>query len=306
MNKSNFINIVEVGPRDGLQNEARFLTPSERVDLIELLAQSGLQQIEAGSFVSPKWVPQMEGTEEVIKALISKSNLRLPVLVPNIKGYINARQVGAQEIAIFGAASETFSQKNINCSIEESLDRFSEVCKLAIQDKVQIRGYISCVLGCPYEGLVDNHKVVDMATRMMKMGCTNISLGDTIGIGTPNEARSLVKICSHEIGIDKISVHFHDTYGQALANILACIEIGITTIDSAVGGLGGCPYASGSAGNVATEDVVYMLNGLGLHSGVDLEQLIKITEPLCKRLGHPPASRVANALINNNSNISWT
>ncbi len=291
------IRIVEVGPRDGLQNEAQPLSPQERVDLIQQLAAAGLKDIEAGSFVSPRWVPQMAGSDEVLTSLSGRLDLRLPVLVPNKKGYENARAAGAREIAIFGAASETFSQRNINCSIDESLGRFAEVCALAKDDGVVIRGYISCVLGCPYEGKVEIAQVASLAAKLIAMGCSEISLGDTIGVGTPDKARALAKACASETGIDNLSVHFHDTYGQALANILACIEIGVTTVDTAVGGLGGCPYASGSAGNVATEDVVYMMEGLGIDCATDLDQLVTITDSLSRRLGHPPASRVARAQL---------
>ena len=295
--RPNHIRIVEVGPRDGLQNEAQPLSPQERVDLIQQLAAAGLKDIEAGSFVSPRWVPQMAGSDEVLESLSGRIDLRLPVLVPNRKGYENARAAGAREIAIFGAASETFSQRNINCSINESLSRFTEVCTLAKDDGVVIRGYISCVLGCPYEGKVEIAQVASLAAKLIAMGCSEISLGDTIGVGTPDKARALAKACASETGIDNLSVHFHDTYGQALANILACIEIGVTTVDTAVGGLGGCPYASGSAGNVATEDVVYMMEGLGIDCATDLDQLVTITDSLSRRLGHPPASRVARAQL---------
>ncbi|MDP6399687.1 MAG: hydroxymethylglutaryl-CoA lyase [Arenicellales bacterium] len=291
------IRIVEVGPRDGLQNEAEPLSPKERVQLIEQLANAGLKDIEAGAFVSPRWVPQMAGSDEVLASLSGREDLRLPVLVPNSKGYQDARAAGAREIAVFGSASETFSQRNINCSIDESLARFAEVCRLAKDDGVLIRGYISCVLGCPYEGEVDIARVAALAAALTEMGCSEISLGDTIGVGTPDKARALVKACASESGIDNLSVHFHDTYGQALANILACIEIGVTSVDAAVGGLGGCPYASGSAGNVATEDVVYLLQGLGIGCAASLDKLVTITDSLSHRLGHPPASRVARAQL---------
>ncbi|MEK9942100.1 MAG: hydroxymethylglutaryl-CoA lyase [Gammaproteobacteria bacterium] len=291
------IDIVEVGPRDGLQNEAHHLSASERIALIEKLADAGLNQIEAGSFVSPQWVPQMNGSDVILETLRDRNDLRLPVLVPNMKGYERARGAGAREIAVFGAATETFSQKNINCSIDESLQRFEAVCMQARSDNVRVRGYISCVLGCPYEGEVDPGSVARIAQALMDMGCSDLSLGDTIGVGTADKARRLVEACAKHVGIEKIAVHFHDTYGQALANILACIELGVTTVDTAIGGLGGCPYARGSAGNVATEDVVYMLNGLGIDCGVDLDALLDITSDLCARLNHPPASRVARALL---------
>ena len=297
MTRPKRIEIVEVGPRDGLQNEVQHLSPSERITLIEQLSDAGLVQIEAGAFVSTRWVPQMAGSDEILTALNNRPDLRLPVLVPNLKGYNNARAAGAKEIAVFGAATETFSQKNINCSVAASLDRFAEVCQHAISDGIYIRGYISCVLGCPYEGKVNPAQVASMAQQLIDMGCSEVSLGDTIGIGTADNARILVEHCAELIGIDRISVHFHDTYGQALANILACIELGISTVDTAVGGLGGCPYAKGSAGNVATEDVVYLLNGLGIETGINLDKLVEITKNLSQRLNHPPASRVARARL---------
>ncbi len=297
MTRPNRIEIVEVGPRDGLQNETEHLSPAERIDLIEKLALAGLKQIEAGSFVSPRWVPQMAGSDVILESLRDRDDLRLPVLVPNMQGYENARAAGVREIAVFAAATESFSQKNINCSIDDSLQRFEAVCRQALADNVRIRGYISCVLGCPYEGEVDPANVVRISRDLLQLGCSEISLGDTIGVGTPDKARALIEACATEVGIDRISAHFHDTYGQALANILACIEMGVTTVDTAIGGLGGCPYAKGSAGNVATEDVVYMLNGMNIDCGVDLPALLDITESLCERLKHPPASRVARALL---------
>ena len=297
MTRPNRIEIVEVGPRDGLQNETEHLSPAERIDLIEKLALAGLKQIEAGSFVSPRWVPQMAGSDVILESLRDRDDLRLPVLVPNMQGYENARAAGVREIAVFAAATESFSQKNINCSIDDSLQRFEAVCRQALADNVRIRGYISCVLGCPYEGEVDPANVVRISRDLLQLGCSEISLGDTIGVGTPDKARALIEACATEVGIDRISAHFHDTYGQALANILACIEAGVTTVDTAIGGLGGCPYAEGSAGNVATEDVVYMLNGMNIDCGVDLPALLDITESLCERLKHPPASRVARALL---------
>jgi len=297
MTRPHRIEIVEVGPRDGLQNETEHLSPAERIDLIEKLALAGLKQIEAGSFVSPRWVPQMAGSDVILESLRDRDDLRLPVLVPNMQGYENARAAGVREIAVFAAATESFSQKNINCSIDDSLQRFEAVCRQALADNVRIRGYISCVLGCPYEGEVDPADVVRISRDLLQLGCSEISLGDTIGVGTPDKARALIEACATEVGIDRISAHFHDTYGQALANILACIEAGVTTVDTAIGGLGGCPYAKGSAGNVATEDVVYMLNGMNIDCGVDLPALLDITESLCERLKHPPASRVARALL---------
>jgi len=301
MTRPNRIEIVEVGPRDGLQNETEHLSPAERVDLIEKLALAGLKQIEAGSFVSPRWVPQMAGSDVILESLRDRDDLRLPVLVPNMQGYEDARAAGVREIAVFAAATESFSEKNINCSIDDSLQRFEAVCRQALADNVRIRGYISCVLGCPYEGEVDPANVVRISRDLLQLGCSEISLGDTIGVGTPDKARALIEACATEVGIDRISAHFHDTYGQALANILACIEAGVTTVDTAIGGLGGCPYAKGSAGNVATEDVVYMLNGMNIECGVDLPALLDITDSLCERLKHPPASRVARALLTQRS-----
>jgi isopropylmalate/homocitrate/citramalate synthase len=295
MTVSRDMRIVEVGPRDGLQNEARAVTVDDKLRLIDALGAAGLKTIEAGSFVSPRWVPQMAETEELFARLHRLSGVRYPALVPNLKGLQAARACGVTDIAVFGAASESFSQKNINCSIAESLDRFAPVVQQAQDANMRVRGYISCVLGCPYEGEVPHASVLRVATALIAMGCTEISLGDTIGVGTPLKARRLVEAVAREIPVHAIALHFHDTYGQALANILACLETGVTVIDSAVAGLGGCPYARGATGNVATEDVVYMLEGLGLPTGLDLDRLCSAGEGISAVLGRPTASRVARA-----------
>lgn len=288
--------IVEVGPRDGLQNEAAPVSVEARVKLIELLADAGLSRIEAGSFVSPKAVPQMGGTAEVMALLASRHDTRLCVLAPNLQGLDAALAAGAREIAVFAAASETFSQKNINCSISESLDRYRAVVERARRHDVTTRGYVSCVLGCPYEGQVETGRVVEVAQALYEMGCYEISLGDTIGVGTALSARHLFESVARHIPLDRLAAHFHDTYGQALANIFACLEAGVATFDSSVSGLGGCPYAPGATGNVATEDVVYMLNGLGVETGVDLDRLLEAGAFICGQLGRAPASRVARAI----------
>lgn len=289
------LNIMEVGPRDGLQNETRLLPPLERAAWVRELAHCGLRQIEAGAFVSPERVPQMAGTEELLKDLRSLLGVSLPVLVPNLKGLDRALGAGVRHIAIFAAASETFSRRNINCSIAESLQRYRVVCDVARSAKLVVRGYVSCVLGCPYEGAVDPEKVAEVAAALWQMGAGEISLGDTIGIGHPGNARAMVAAVARRVPAQALALHFHDTYGQALANIHACLDLGISTIDSAVGGLGGCPYAPGASGNVATEDVVYMLHGMGIQTGVDLPRLIDVSRRLCARLQRIPGSRVTQA-----------
>ena len=290
------VKMVEVGPRDGLQNEAKAVPAATKIALIERLADAGLPVVEAGAFVSPKWVPQMADSAAVMAGIKRKPGVSYPVLVPNMQGYEAARAAKAEEIAVFGAASETFSRKNINCSIDESLDRFAPVCEAAKRDHVRVRGYVSCVLGCPYEGEIAPAAVAHVAARLLDLGCYEISLGDTIGVGTSAKAAAMIEIVSARVPRDQLAVHFHDTYGQALANILAALESGIAVVDSSVAGLGGCPYAAGASGNVASEDVLYMLNGLGIATGVDLDKLAAAGQFICAALGRPPASKVALAL----------
>lgn len=270
------VKLVEVSPRDGLQNEFVFIPTPIKIELIKRLANTGLKVIEATSFVSPTAVPQLADHLEVFRGIKKHPGVSYPVLVPNLKGMENAIHAGVEEIAVFGAASETFSQKNIHCSILESLTRFEQVIRLAQQHNIKVRGYVSCALGCPYEGAIDLAAVVYMADQLYKLGCYEISLGDTIGVGTPHKAISLVRAVAQKIPIHCLAVHFHDTYGQALANIYATLEEGISVIDASVGGLGGCPYAPGAAGNVATETVLYMLDGLGIETGVDLKALREV------------------------------
>jgi len=290
------VEVVEVGPRDGLQNEPQALPAAVKVALIGKLAEAGCRVIEAGAFVSPKWVPQMADTAEVLAALPRRPGLRYPVLVPNMKGLERALESGVEEIAVFGAASEAFSQRNINCSIAESLERFRPVCTAALARGLRLRGYVSCVLGCPYEGDVPAARVAEVAAALAEMGCAEVSLGDTIGVGTPLKARAMLSAVAEQVPLERLAVHFHDTYGQALANILACLEMGVATVDAAVAGLGGCPYAKGASGNVATEDVVYLLDGLGIATGIDLDRLAAAGAYICGELGRPPSSKVALAL----------
>jgi len=290
------VRIVDVGPRDGLQNEARSVPTAVKIELISRLAEAGLPAVEATAFVSPKWVPQMADHAEVMAGIRKKPGVAYPVLVPNMKGLEAARAAGAMEIAVFGAASETFSRKNINCSIAESLERFAPVVKAARASRMRVRGYISCALGCPYEGEVKPRAVAALAEKLYAMGCYEISLGDTIGVGTPGKTRAMIEAVAKKVPTAKLAGHYHDTYGQALANIYASLEAGVKTFDSSVAGLGGCPYAKGATGNVATEDVVYMMNGLGIATGVDLEKLRQAGEFICKQLGREPASKVARAL----------
>ena len=290
------VTLVEVGPRDGLQNEPEPVPVAVKIELIERLAEAGLPVVEAGAFVSPKWVPQMAESDAVLTAIRRRPGVRYPGLVPNMRGYEAARAAGAEEIAVFGAASESFTQRNINCSIAESLERFAPVAEAAQRDGLRLRGYVSCVLGCPYEGAVEPAAVARVARALADAGCAEISLGDTIGVGTPVKARAMLERVAQEVPIERLALHFHDTYGQALANILACLELGVAVLDSAVSGLGGCPYAKGASGNVASEDLLYMLEGLGIETGVDLEGLAAAGRFVSERLGRPPASRVATAL----------
>jgi hydroxymethylglutaryl-CoA lyase len=290
------VRVVEVGPRDGLQNERAAIPLATKAALIEGLLAAGLTTIEAGSFVSPKWVPQMADTAELLALLPARDGVRYPVLVPNLRGLEQALATGrVEEIAVFGAASEAFSQRNINCSIDESLRRFEPVVEKALEHGLRVRGYVSCVLGCPYEGEVDPSAVARVAAALAGMGCYEISLGDTIGTGTPLKARRMVEAVGTGVPVDRLALHFHDTYGQALANILACLELGVSVVDSAVAGLGGCPYAQGATGNVATEDVVYMLHGMGIETGLDLGRLCEAGAMISAALGRETASRVARA-----------
>ena len=293
---SGSVRIVEVGPRDGLQNEKTLVATAEKIALIDRLTACGLQSIEATSFVSPKWVPQLADAAEVFAGITRKPGVHYPVLVPNEQGYERARSVGAEEIAVFTAASEAFNQKNVNASIDESLARFAPVMARARHDGVRVRGYVSTVLGCPYQGQVPLTDVVRVARALHAMGCYEVSLGDTIGVGTPNKARAMLRAVAAEVPMAALAVHFHDTYGQALANILACLEEGVAVVDSSVSGVGGCPYARGASGNVASEDVVYMLHGLGIHTGIDLPALAATGRWLAGLLGRETGSKVGKAL----------
>ena len=288
--------IVEVAPRDGLQNEAKNVSTAIKVELIHRLQDAGVKAIEATAFVSPKWVPQMADNAQVMAGIRRKPGVAYPVLVPNMKGFESALAAGAEEVAVFAAASETFSRKNINCGIAESLERFRPVAEGARSRGVRVRGYISCVAGCPYEGEVRPQAVADVAGALHAMGCYEISLGDTIGVGTPGKILSMLDAVSRKVPVDRLAGHYHDTYGQALANVYASLEFGVAAFDSSVSGLGGCPYAKGATGNVATEDVVYLLNGLGIETGIDLEKLALAGDFISRELGREPASRVARAL----------
>ncbi|WP_100641680.1 hydroxymethylglutaryl-CoA lyase [Alteromonas facilis] len=291
------VSIVEVGPRDGLQNEKSLIPLSDKLALVDALAQAGLKRIETGSFVSPKWVPQMADSAEIFKQIKRHDGVTYSALTPNLRGFEGALESGADEVAIFGAASESFSQKNINCSIAESLARFKDVMQAAKEHNLKVRGYVSCVLGCPYEGEIAESAVAEVSQALYEMGCYEISLGDTIGVGTPLKTQRMLDAVMNVVPKDALAVHFHDTYGQALANILVALENGISTIDSAVAGLGGCPYAKGASGNVATEDVIYMLNGMGIRTGVDIDKLAKAGQAITTSLGKANQSKVANALL---------
>ncbi len=289
------VRIVEVGPRDGLQNEKQAIPTAAKIQLIENLVDAGLNYIEAGSFVNPKWVPQMADSGEVFSGIARKPHVTYAALTPNLQGYERAIAVGANEVAIFAAASEAFSQKNINCSISESIMRFEALISAAKAQQIPVRGYISCVLGCPYSGEVDANQVASIANELLALGCYEISLGDTIGVGTAGQTKKLIEAVARNIPIDKIAAHMHDTYGQALVNIYAALEMGVSVIDSSVAGLGGCPYAAGATGNVATEDLVYLLNGLGIEHGVDLDKLINAGNTISAILNKPTNSKVAKA-----------
>lgn len=292
------VKIVEVGPRDGLQNE-QAVTTEAKVALVNALSDAGFQSIEAASFVSPKWVPQMADSADVLAQIERKTGVTYSALTPNLKGFELAMAAGADEVAVFGAASEAFSQKNINCSIEESLARFAPVMEAAKAQGVRVRGYVSCVLGCPYQGEVPASEVVRVAKQLHAMGCYEISLGDTIGVGTPLQAQRMLAAVAEEVPMQQLALHFHNTYGQALANIAACLPLGVSVIDSAVAGLGGCPYAKGASGNVASEDVLYMLAGMGIHTDVDLSKAIAAGNAICAALGTKPRSNVSIARSSN-------
>ncbi|UTF59518.1 hydroxymethylglutaryl-CoA lyase [Gilvimarinus sp. DA14] len=292
------VSIVEVGPRDGLQNEPGNIELIHKLELIHALADAGLTRIEAGAFVNPKWVPQMADSEAVFANLRRKPGVSYCALTPNLKGFERARQANASEVAIFAAASEAFSQKNLNCSIEQSLAKFAEVASAAREHSIPLRGYISCVLGCPYSGAVTPELCLEIAQELLSMGCYEISLGDTIGTGTAASTQTLLKTLLKRIAPEKLAVHMHDTYGQALTNIYTALQQGIAVADSSVAGLGGCPYAKGATGNVATEDVLYLLNGLGIEHGVDINKVARAGANICRSLNKTNNSRAAVALLN--------
>src|SRR5512132_4288672 len=290
------VRIVEVGPRDGLQNEKGEVPTAVKLELIERLADAGLCAIEATAFVSPKWIPQMADHTEVLERIRRKPGVSYPVLTPNLKGYEAAKAAGATEVAIFGAASEAFSRKNINCSIAESLERFAPVVAAAMAADIRVRGYISCVVGCPYGGEVKPQMVAEVARALFDMGCYEVSLGDTIGVGTPGKTQAMIEACAAHIPVEKLAGHYHDTYGQALANIYASMELGVATFDASVAGLGGCPYAKGASGNVATEDVLYMLQGLGIETGVNLDKVVETGAWISAFLKREPGSKAGRAI----------
>ena len=290
------VRIVEVGPRDGLQNEKHLIDTDTKVALIDCLANAGFTHIEVGSFVNPKWVPQMADSSAVFKKINRRDNVSYAALTPNIKGFERALEANATEVAIFASASESFSQKNINCSIAESLERFIPVMQAAKANNIRVRGYVSCVAGCPYEGDISAAKVAEVADALYKMGCYEISLGDTIGVGTPSLISTMINAVTESIPIEKIAVHFHDTYGQAIANSYAALQLGVSVIDSSIAGLGGCPYAEGASGNVATEDVLYLLKGLNIETGINLSAAIAAGNFISARLGRENGSKVARAM----------
>lgn len=297
MNLPKFVKLVEVGPRDGLQNEKKILNTTVKVEFINRLSDCGYKTIEVTSFVSPKWIPQMADHREVFQAIKKKAGISYPVLVPNEQGLMAALEVGVKEIAIFTAASETFTKKNINCTIEESFERFAPIMAIAKKENINVRGYVSCVLGCPYEGEIKPQAVANVAKRLFEIGCYEVSLGDTIGVGTPLKTQNMIDAVAKHVPIKHLAGHFHDTYGQALANIFAALQLGISVFDSSIAGLGGCPYARGATGNVATEDVLYLLNGLNIETGINLEKLIAVDNFICKELARPTRSKVVAAKI---------
>ncbi len=297
MNLPQRVKIVEVGPRDGLQNESQLVPSAVKVELIDRLGMAGLKTIEATAFVSPKWVPQMGDATEVMASLPRRAGVSYPALVPNLKGFEQALASGVEEIAVFAAASEAFSQKNINCSIAESLERFRPVVEAAQKNGIRVRGYVSCVLGCPCQGAVPPAAVAEVAARLAELGCYEISLGDTIGVGTPAAVQGMLDEVALLVPVERLAGHYHDTYGMALANIYASLERGVAVFDASVAGLGGCPYAAGASGNVATEDVVYLMNGLGIETGVDLDRLVDAGAWICAELGREPSSKVARAVL---------
>ncbi|AEI75546.1 hydroxymethylglutaryl-CoA lyase MvaB [Cupriavidus necator N-1] len=297
MTMPNYVKIVEVGPRDGLQNEKAMVPTEVKVALINQLTDAGFVNIEAASFVSPKWVPQMADGADVMARIQRRPGTLYSALTPNMKGFESAIEAGADEVVIFGAASEAFSQKNINCSIAESIARFAPVAAAAKEKGVRLRGSISCALGCPYQGEVPVHAVVDVVRRMRELGCDEIDIADTIGVGTPVRVQEVMRAAAAEFALDRLSGHFHDTYGQALSNILASLEVGISIFHASVAGLGGCPYAKGATGNVATEDVLYMLHGMGIHTGIDLEAVVRTGDYISQAIGRANSSRVGRALL---------
>ncbi len=291
------VKIVEVGPRDGLQNEAKMISVSDKVLLINKLSAAGINHIESGSFVSPKWVPQMATSTEVFQQLTHDNNVTHTALTPNMHGFEAAMAAGVAEVAIFSAASESFSKKNINCSIEESIKRFIPIINAAKNANIKVRGYVSCVVGCPYEGDIDPQQVAKVAEKLYTLGCYEISLGDTIGVGNPASVTKMLQVVSDRVPVTQLAVHFHDTYGQALTNIYAALQLGVSVIDSAIAGLGGCPYAKGASGNVATEDVVYLLNGLGINTGIDFDKLLQAGWFISEKLAKDPISKVSIAYL---------
>ncbi|MBX3644028.1 MAG: hydroxymethylglutaryl-CoA lyase [Rubrivivax sp.] len=291
------VRIVEMGPRDGLQNEKQVVPLATKLQLIDRLADAGLREIEATSFVSPKWVPQMGDHAELMRTLKRRAGVSYPVLTPNLQGFEAARAAGADQVAVFAAASEAFSKKNINCSIAESIDRFLPVMAAAREAGIKVRGYVSCVIACPYEGPVAPAKVAEVTARLVDIGCDEVSLGDTIGVGTPASVQRMLQACARVLPVERLAGHYHDTYGMAVANVAASYQFGLRCFDASVGGLGGCPYAKGATGNVATEDVVYLLHGLGATTGIDLDALVDVAAWISSQLGREPASRVSRALL---------